>query len=86
MPRSDGYVECFVKDSGIGIAPKDHERIFRAFTRLENLETPGEGVGLAYVKKVIQMHGGRLWVISEPGQGSTFRLRLPRAKPQATAA
>ena len=72
-------VECYVRDTGIGIAPADHDRIFQLFTRLETLPVPGEGIGLAYVKKVVQSHGGRIWVESQPLQGSAFRFRLPKA-------
>jgi len=70
-------VECFVRDTGIGIDPKDHERIFQMFTRLQAVDVPGEGVGLAYVKKILRCYGGRIWVVSQPGQGSTFTFILP---------
>ena len=70
-------IECFVRDTGIGIGPEDQERIFQMFTRLQALEIPGEGVGLAYVKKILRSHGGRIWVTSSKGQGSTFCFTLP---------
>ncbi|MBI4343931.1 MAG: HAMP domain-containing protein [Candidatus Omnitrophica bacterium] len=73
-------VECFVRDTGVGIAPKDQERVFHMFTRLETVDAPGEGIGLAYVKKILRSHGGRIWVESQRGQGSTFRFTLPRAQ------
>ena len=79
-------VECFVRDTGIGIDAKDHERIFQMFTRLQAVEAAGEGVGLAYVKKILRCYGGRIWVVSQPGQGSTFTFTLPaagRATPHA---
>ncbi|HEY5729192.1 MAG TPA: histidine kinase N-terminal 7TM domain-containing protein, partial [Anaerolineales bacterium] len=61
----------FVKDNGIGIAPEFHERIFGLFNRLDpNIE--GTGVGLALVKRIIEFHGGRIWVESEAGKGTTF--------------
>ena len=70
-------VECYVRDTGIGIRPQDHERIFQIFTRLEAVESPGEGVGLAYAKKILRSHGGRIAVASQEGQGSTFTFTLP---------
>jgi signal transduction histidine kinase len=72
-------VECFVRDTGVGIDAKDHERIFQMFTRLQAVEAAGEGVGLAYVKKILRCYGGRIWVVSQPGQGSTFTFTLPAA-------
>ncbi len=74
----DHEVECYVKDTGIGIAPEDQERIFQMFTRLEAVNTPGEGIGLAYVKKILRSHGGKMWVESARGQGSTFFFTLLR--------
>ncbi|HEX9780897.1 MAG TPA: ATP-binding protein, partial [bacterium] len=75
--RPDGMLECFVRDTGIGIAPEDQDRIFRTFTRLERVNAPGEGVGLAFVKKVVRLHGGDIRVMSQEGQGSTFAFTLP---------
>jgi signal transduction histidine kinase len=74
----DDRVECFVRDTGIGIRPEDQERVFQMFTRLQAVDVPGEGVGLAYVKKILRSHGGRIWVVSSLGQGSTFVFTLPR--------
>ena len=65
----------FVKDNGIGIAPKFHQRIFGLFDKLDP-ESEGTGVGLALVKRIIEVHGGRIWVESE-GKGSTFFFTLP---------
>lgn len=66
----------YVKDNGIGIAPEFHERIFGLFNKLDpNVE--GTGVGLALVKRIIEIHGGRIWVESEAGSGSSFLFTLP---------
>lgn len=70
-------VECFVRDTGIGISPSDQHRIFQMFMRLHAVEVPGEGIGLTYAQKIIRSHGGKIRVVSQPGQGSTFYFTLP---------
>jgi two-component system sensor histidine kinase SenX3 len=79
---SGDIVEIAVVDSGIGIAPSEQERIFERFYRVDparSRDTGGTGLGLSIVKHVAADHGGDVTVWSQPGRGSTFTLRLPRA-------
>ena len=69
----------YVKDNGIGIEPEYHERIFRLFDKLDST-SDGTGVGLALVKRIIEFHGGRIWVESEAGKGAVFYFTLPKNK------
>jgi PAS domain S-box-containing protein len=66
-----------VADSGIGIDPAYHQRIFRLFQRLHSQEFPGTGIGLTLCRKIVEAHGGRIWVESEVGSGATFFFTLP---------
>ncbi len=77
----DGAPIFFVRDNGIGIDPKFKDRIFGLFDKLDP-RTDGTGIGLALAKRIIEFHGGQIWVESEPGKGATFYFTLPQVKTQ----
>lgn len=77
---ADGMIEISVTDTGIGISAEDQKKIFTEFQQLESSHTrkhEGTGVGLALSRKLVEMHGGRIWVESELGKGSKFTFSLP---------
>jgi len=83
METQDGKNVFFVKDNGIGIAPEYHDRIFGLFNKLDQF-IEGTGIGLALVKRIIEVHGGKIWVESELGKGATFFFTLENKNQEET--
>ena len=74
---SDGECVLYVKDNGVGVDAKYHEQVFGLFNKLDP-RSEGTGVGLALVKRIVEVHGGRIWVESEgAGKGAAFCFTLP---------
>jgi signal transduction histidine kinase len=75
----DGLVEVSVSDNGVGIAPEDQERVFAEFRQVGTAEkkAEGTGLGLTLCRKFVELHGGRIWVKSQVGVGSTFTFTIP---------
>lgn len=88
ISSSDGVVEISITDQGIGIPEEELDRVFERFFRVDQARsrhTGGSGLGLSIVKHVVQNHGGDIRVWSQPGNGSTFTIRLPEATPATVA-
>ena len=75
----------FVQDNGVGIKGEDAERVFELFARGDGTRASGSGIGLAIVQRIVETHGGRVWVESRPGEGSTFWFAVPGATPPRRA-
>ena len=75
----DGSVEISVSDTGVGIAPEDQEAIFEEFRQVGTADkkVEGTGLGLALSRKLVELHGGRIWVESQVGVGSAFGFTIP---------
>jgi len=74
----ESYYRFYVKDNGIGIDEEYHEKIFQIFQRLDDIDTEGTGVGLAIVRKIVESLGGKIWVDSAKGQGTTMYFTMPK--------
>ncbi len=80
----DGETICYVRDNGMGVDPRYHKKIFGFFERLD-MKIQGTGVGLALVRRIVELHNGRIWIQSEGnGKGSTFYFVLPNSKVEET--
>jgi signal transduction histidine kinase len=74
--RENERVHCWVRDNGVGIPTAVQRRLFQVFQRFHPERAPGEGMGLAIVKRIVERHGGRVWAESEEGVGTTFHFSL----------
>jgi signal transduction histidine kinase len=84
--EQDELCHFWVRDNGAGLHPNAQRRIFQVFQRFHPELASGEGMGLAIVKRVVERHGGRVWVESEAGTGTTFHVTLPNARGRRTGA
>jgi signal transduction histidine kinase len=76
---NEGHVEVSVADTGVGIAPEDQEAVFEEFRQVGTADkkVEGTGLGLTLCRKFVELHGGRIWVKSQVGLGSTFTFTIP---------
>ncbi|ABX09042.1 histidine kinase [Prochlorococcus marinus] len=79
LHRTDQWVQCSICDQGPGIPEDEQQRIFLDRVRLPQTssETPGFGIGLSVCRRIVEVHGGKIWVVSEPGQGACFHFTVP---------
>jgi signal transduction histidine kinase len=77
LERKSQWVLCTVSDNGIGIAPRDHERVFEPFVRLNPGTTKGSGIGLTIVRRIVELYGGRIWIESNEAGGCSVWFTLP---------
>lgn len=87
LEQENGNLLIRVSDTGVGIAPAHHKLIFDTFYQVQGGvrgKTPGTGLGLSLTRRFVEMHGGRIWVESVPGKGSTFSFTLPKSGPPST--
>jgi signal transduction histidine kinase/DNA-binding response OmpR family regulator len=82
VTRAEGQVCFWVRDNGVGLAPEDRSRLFKPFTRLDEVRAKGHGLGLSIVRRIVDKLGGEVGVESEVGRGSTFHFTLPAAADQ----
>jgi signal transduction histidine kinase len=86
--RQEGMVQFEIEDTGIGIKPEDHDKVFAEFQQVDNSTTrryEGTGLGMAITKKLVELHGGQIWLKSEWGKGTTFFVTMPAADPIKTS-
>jgi len=84
QPVSGGW-QFSVSDNGLGIDAEYREQIFHIFRRLQGRDIPGSGIGLTLSQKIVEAHGGKIWVESEPGAGSTFHFTIPQEQAASTS-
>ena len=81
VEQTDNYIKVLVKDDGIGMSPEEQDKLFEEFFRARNRYTakvPGTGLGLALTRRLVELHQGKITVITAPGQGSTFTVWVPK--------
>jgi len=78
--KDDNFATFSVKDNGVGIAKEDHSKLFKMFQRLKNNESRGSGIGLAICKRIVEKHGGSIWIESDIDKGAKFCFTFPCTK------